>query len=164
LKRSVVGVSCSQLSASERAGSGVVSLRRQTSVSYMWGYIIDEPGTPASARGSRCPGSNEKATISSGVALMTVGACPRLAPGHNPKIAALATVPDACSNRRRLRWPWMGSMVAYPGAFTAAILLACVITGTLPSARSGLSVKIQRPEVPPCAYWTEREPLNVLRQ
>jgi hypothetical protein len=94
----------------------------------MWGYIMEEPGTPASARGSRCPGSSEKATTSSGVALLTVGACPALAPGHSPTLTALATMPAVERNCRRLRRAWVASTVAYPWALAVPVCLPHVIT------------------------------------
>jgi hypothetical protein len=61
------------------------------------------------------------------VALITIGACPALAPGHSPTLAALATVHAVARNCRRLRRSWVPSPVVYPWALAVPVFLPRVM-------------------------------------
>src|SRR5688572_4474473 len=91
--RSVVGDTCSHFVTSD--GIGSVRSFRQTNPSNMC-WNMAHPGTPASTRGSRCPGSLELATISSAACALPFDIRP-------PNAPVAAPVPTAsCNSFRRV--------------------------------------------------------------
>jgi hypothetical protein len=91
-QRSTVGEACSHFVTSH--GTGLVRSSRKTKPSNMC-EKIDQPGPPASTRGSRWPGSSDRPTTSS-------GPCARAGSVGNPLRAAAPPAAASFSISRRV--------------------------------------------------------------